>query len=656
LIFEWRIVLFRLGKSEHFLNKKKVGLCILGKVFFVLQGGQFEWEVRVPYTYKNWYHWSSPVIPDVLKSTNPRSWLEIRYELKVEPWASMGTWHGLLPNRTIFDSNDEICAAALPHSVYKWVYISCERRAENIKIICEKHLKETSHISQAMLIRQSRYLCHSNMTMVEGQCYGLEYTRENSSLLQKCKRNIDAVNILSLTRKSYFSKITLGITDISPSVNNFDRENCVRVRYDGLPLQYQKEWYVSKGKCNQSDYVLQTEIPIVNDLSCSPYQFKCLDGTCILNHHLCDGEIDCPYGSDEEDCSHVCGLSDFDCVHSCHISNCSCSSLYFQCLEVGCIPYSKWCDGRPDCIDHSDEVNCSKYETISMVTGTTRKVTRLDAENKIVTSNNMAMNIKCGHGSEEYYTISGLCLYDRDTEGNPLYCKNTRHLDFCRFHECPDRFKCDQSYCIPYHRVCDQKDDCPNGEDERGCDNLVCPGSLKCKLDNLCVHPRQVCDGEVQCPLSRDDESLCNLLACPTDCACVGLAIQCFSIRSTFSFSLQTRVVILTNSNISVRKIYSCLQQKIYLIYLDLSRNNIKVLQPLSFQHLKNLLHLSLCNNEITTLHYKLFSGLRQLKTLDIQGNPIQYIASRTFSDLSQIECLYLHNLSLTTIDHNDTR
>ena len=60
--------------------------------------------------------------------------------------------------------------------------------------------------------------------------------------------------------------------------------------------------------------------------------------------------------------------------------------------------------------------------------------------------------------------------------GEPLFCSDTDHLYGCRSHACPLHFKCPLNYCIPVRLVCDGVHDCPDSEDEIGCDVIKCPG------------------------------------------------------------------------------------------------------------------------------------------------------------------------------------
>ena len=85
----------------------------------------------------------------------------------------------------------------------------------------------------------------------------------------------------------------------------------------------------------------------------------------------------------------------------------------------------------------------------------------------------------CDYGSSECYLADRVCSFERDIYGNPVHCSDTGHLRFCKSHQCPDAFKCHQSYCIAVHMVCDSIQDCPDGEDEYDCDTLTTKGMFR---------------------------------------------------------------------------------------------------------------------------------------------------------------------------------
>ena len=77
-----------------------------------------------------------------------------------------------------------------------------------------------------------------------------------------------------------------------------------------------------------------------DQLLCRPGNiFVCMDGSKVSTFDLCDAYLDCPDGSDEMD-----------------ISICPEGIEYFQCINTtGLLPQDEVCDGFPDCEDDSDE-------------------------------------------------------------------------------------------------------------------------------------------------------------------------------------------------------------------------------------------------------------------------------------------------------------
>ena len=76
-------------------------------------------------------------------------------------------------------------------------------------------------------------------------------------------------------------------------------------------------------------------------IECLPNETRCSSGKCIQTEYICDGDLDCDDGSDEENCAK-------EEILSCQLPNWSCDNT--TCLDI-----TKVCDGVVDCIDRSDE-------------------------------------------------------------------------------------------------------------------------------------------------------------------------------------------------------------------------------------------------------------------------------------------------------------
>lgn len=83
---------------------------------------------------------------------------------------------------------------------------------------------------------------------------------------------------------------------------------------------------------------------------CPPGQFPCVDTIgCVDASARCDGQKQCPTGSDEENCAATEGCLDSD----------------WTCRNRLCIPKDLRCNGLNDCLDNSDEQDCGeKDETL----------------------------------------------------------------------------------------------------------------------------------------------------------------------------------------------------------------------------------------------------------------------------------------------------
>ena len=96
-------------------------------------------------------------------------------------------------------------------------------------------------------------------------------------------------------------------------------------------------------------------------------------------------------------------------------------------------------------------------------------------------------------------------------------------------------FKCAESYCIRWSYVCDEKWNCPEGDDENSnpmcTKDYVCISMYKCRnITQKCLHVGNVCDWNKECPCG-DDELFCDFknAKCPSKCICLFQTISCIN-------------------------------------------------------------------------------------------------------------------------------
>ena len=434
--------------------------------------------------------------------------------------------------------------------------------------------------------------------------------------------------------------------------------------------------------------------------ACQRGQFVCDDGTCILDHHLCDGISDCITGEDEKNCrttvltfvcqdgssvlmSKYCDFID-DCPDKSDEKNCTfplcephfikCNTgkcvkrlsecdenlrskssfnyqskcMSFSCYNGQCLPDKYYQNGRPDC-------KGSAQEDEPFEGGWERGVwTNPSGEHKNYSSycdSPDGTHTRCYHTHTYCYQRSDSCVYDHDKNGYITGCPDGSHLTNCEDFQCPDMFKCPKSYCIPHRKVCDGVQDCIGGFDEKGCDFVSCPGLFKCR-EGFCIDQSEVCDGVNHCPESHDDEVLCSNLTCPKDCECLGRSVRCVGSNLTNIPVIRNdvRVIDLTNNDIQVTR--DTVLAFPYLGGFSLNSNRIYIIPFGAFKYLVNLLWLDLCHNSISVLETGMFEGLKSLQRLFLFGNPLKSIAFDSFWGLETLQLLNLTDLEIKNIDN----
>ncbi|NXH54993.1 LRP2 protein, partial [Rhabdornis inornatus] len=296
-------------------------------------------------------------------------------------------------------------------------------------------------------------------------------------------------------------------------------------------------------------------------------QAACVSG-CIPVPWLCDGEQQCPGGTDEQcgqagECcavSSVCGTKKVQCpgTHHCipHWELCDrhqdcedgwdeegcpqqpCLPGQWQCRNRVCIMAEWKCNGIDDCGDSSDEdvcapctpgmVRCDEGKCILESLMCDNKDDCLDGTDEPTTCGKLHVAAGCYRSGVMGQPCNCLpacscqvCSARVDVRSGDLYWLAFFHLSCSRTHV-PCR---DGTGCVAQEYLCDGEKDCADGSDEDGCAQLCnTPGhhapcqshEYPCGLGS-CLNASLVCNGQQDCADGSDEGGNCSV-PCQRSC------------------------------------------------------------------------------------------------------------------------------------------
>ena len=589
----------------------------------------------------------------------------------------------------------------------------------NTPIICKRRIRTERLTPYHTTSNHNHTICHENELFVLSQCFaitwGLSGLRTTEGLVTRVVEQY-FIRLISIISWQTIKRYTLSITNnhvgiLTKAIN----ASCIEIEFTpGLAYDTMRQVMLKQVTC---EILNSTNILSIGDgrnttqISCQSNQIQCDDGSCISHDSLCNVNHQC----------HITGLivnNSSLCYPFCMPGNCLCPSNYFHCMSGGCILMAFVCDGRMHCQDASDEIcevktkerKITNAEVAALVgeryfclgylcsTGEcihSKYVNNLlpDCEGSSAADEDMFLRLRydgerfeckesthfpCVGGLPVCFPLNKFCLFEPDEDGYPKWCRDGSHLGLCAEINCTNSYKCPNSYCIPFHNICDGYSNCIYGEDEERCSDYVCKGLLRCTGSKVCVHPQNICDQEEDCS-NGEDEILCDMKPCPDGCKCLSYSMTCYSkLPNVFpvppsEFMKHLSVI---HSYLPFPNFYNICNQKDLVFFnvsgnqivhvcdslkdncktfsqiyiLDLSHNHIRILKSYCLKYFLSLKVIVLAYNPLEILQRHAISH-SLLSYINIQSTQIRYLRGDILAGLGKVYSLDIAKTYVQYID-----
>ena len=203
----------------------------------------------------------------------------------------------------------------------QWVKIDCDEKFHSVSVVCESHA--TDYVAP--------HGEHVNQTV-----YG-------------SIKNIEKNNSTLVFVDNYCTEGWLHVDDACYRIYPYAEDWCVTLNNTFISALNVPPWnYIAQHishvvLSNETNLFLCRRNVSVGSLATIHGLYQCEDSTYIAEHHVCDGEADCPDTSDEMNCTGVCTFfvpcGNLSCYTSCKSDICTCNRLYFQCTTVDAYHY-----------------------------------------------------------------------------------------------------------------------------------------------------------------------------------------------------------------------------------------------------------------------------------------------------------------------------